>query len=140
MNLLKEGDANTKFFHVVANGRKNRNFIPKITHGGTKFADTLEIGRIFTSGFRAQFGLQRDNRFKTNWQRLLSIKALVDLSNHEVPFSVEEIRSVIFALGADKAPGSDGFPIYFFQKFWDVVQTEVVILCEDFYFVRANLE
>lgn len=30
---LKEGDENTKFFHTVANGRRNRNFIPRIMDG-----------------------------------------------------------------------------------------------------------
>lgn len=33
--MAQKGDANTKFFHVVANGWKNRNFIPRINHGGT---------------------------------------------------------------------------------------------------------
>lgn len=58
VNWLKKEDANTKFFHAVANGQKNRNFIPRITHEGFNFLDPLDIGRIFTSSFRAQFGCQ----------------------------------------------------------------------------------
>lgn len=31
-------------------------------------------------------------------------------------FSEEEIKQATFQLGADKAPGPDGFPILFFQN------------------------
>lgn len=124
----------------MANGRKNRNFIPRIIHEGTHFVNPLDIGLIFTSGLRAQFVRQRDFRFKINWQHLLSLKASVDLSNLEAHFSVEEIKGSVFALGAEKALGPDCFPINFFQRFWEVVQTELLVLCKDFYFGRANIE
>lgn len=117
MNWLKKGDANTKFFHAVANGRKNRNFIPRIIHEGSNISDPLDIGGIFTGAFRNQFGCQRDCRFKINWQHLFSLKSPVDLSNLEVPFSVDEIKEAMFALGADKSPGPDGFPILFSNAF-----------------------
>lgn len=79
--------------------------------------DTGDIGRIFTAGFRAQFGQQRENQFKINWRHLLSFKDPVDLSHLEVPFSVDEIKEAVLALGADKALGPDGFPVFFFQRF-----------------------
>lgn len=34
VNWLKEGDVNTKCFHVVANRQRIRNFIPSLTQGG----------------------------------------------------------------------------------------------------------
>lgn len=33
LQWLKEGDDNTMFFHAVANGRINKNFIPSISRG-----------------------------------------------------------------------------------------------------------
>ena len=36
---LREGDAGTKLFHLVANGRKMRNFIPSIMHNGNLITD-----------------------------------------------------------------------------------------------------
>ena len=33
MKWIKEGDANTKLFQAVVNGRRSKNFIPHITRG-----------------------------------------------------------------------------------------------------------
>ena len=36
-------------------------------------------------------------------------------------FSIEEIRTALFQMNPSKAPGFDGFPTDFFQRFWDIV-------------------
>lgn len=41
----------------------------------------------------------------------------IDLSLLDRPFVVEEVKSVVFKLGGDKALGPDGFPLHFFKKF-----------------------
>ena len=37
----------------------------------------------------------------------------------------EEIFKVVFSLGGDKSPGSNGFPMFFFQKEWNWVGKDV---------------
>lgn len=37
----------------------------------------------------------------------------MDLSHLEAPFSLDEIKGVVFALGADKGPGPDRFFVLF---------------------------
>ena len=39
MMFLAEGDANTAYFHLIARGRKRRNFIPSLTVAGHVAAD-----------------------------------------------------------------------------------------------------
>jgi len=46
--------------------------------------------------------------------------------------SEEEVRDAVFEMGGSKAPGPDGFPGSFFQSFWDIVGTEVVVAVQDF--------
>ena len=59
LNWLKEGDSNTKFFHTVANGRRNRNFISHIYHNHVRIEDAKEIGQVFKSIFQSQFRFKR---------------------------------------------------------------------------------
>jgi hypothetical protein len=48
-------------------------------------------------------------------------------------FSEEELKEAIFAMEHNKAPGSDGFPIEFYQKFWEVIKHDLLNLFNEFY-------
>lgn len=140
LQWLQEGDENTRFFHAVANGRKNRNFIPCLNLEGSMIREARDIGKAFTDHFNQLFGNRRATNFKIDFQKLFQAKTPVDLAMLERPFSREEIKKAVFDLGADKAPGPDGFPLHFFKQFWDTIQFDIFKLCEDFYWNRANLE
>lgn len=45
---------------------------------------------------------------------LLARKQPMELNNLERPFTMAEIKDVVFRLGGDKAPGLNGFPMHFF--------------------------
>lgn len=137
---LQEGDDNTSYFHAVANSRKNRNFIPYIKHNGDTTTDPKEIGKVFGARFQLQFGLKRSNRFLVDFGKLFMNKTVVDLSQLERPFSIEEVKTSVFELGKDKDPGPDGFPLQFFRQFWETIKHDLMKLCEDFYWGRVNLE
>lgn len=137
---MKEGDDNTSFFHDVANGRRNRNYIPCIKYNGATMADPKDIGKVFTDRFQHQFGLKRSNQFMIDFRKLLVNKNFVDLSQLERPFLIEEVKTAVFDLGKNKAPGPDGFPLLFFRQFWEIIKLDLLNLCEDFYWGIANLE
>ncbi|XP_039120732.1 uncharacterized protein LOC120257303 [Dioscorea cayenensis subsp. rotundata] len=122
---LREGDANTKFFHSVANGRCNHNHIAEVDFEDNSVKGDADIGRIFTTFFRGQFGTKRDFRFLIDWNVLLANKPRINLEDLKTPFSSEEIFAAISKLGADKAPGPDGFPILFFRKYWHILKTDL---------------
>jgi hypothetical protein len=46
---------------------------------------------------------------------------------------MEEIHRVVFAMGANKAPGPDGFSMYFYQTYWEVVKTDLFSMFENLF-------
>jgi hypothetical protein len=104
---LKDGDANTKLFHMVANGRRVRNYIPAVTVGEQIYTDQEDKERAF---FQAFYGLIGDNSVR---EYTLNLPALVlqpfDLQELDALFSEDEVWRVVKELPTDRAPGPDGF-------------------------------
>jgi hypothetical protein len=48
------------------------------------------------------------------------------------PFAEKEIKEGIFSCYAEGAPGLDGIPFLFYQKFWDIIKDDIVSLFRDF--------
>jgi hypothetical protein len=40
---------------------------------------------------------------------------------------------VVFQLEHNKTPGPDGFPVEFYQNFWEVIKKDLLALFEDFH-------
>jgi len=51
-------------------------------------------------------------------------KDMNDSLNKEI--EEEEIRSVVWTLNPDKAPGPNGFPIYFYRAFWGLIKNDLI--------------
>lgn len=50
--MVERRDDNTNFFHAVANGHKNMNFIPSISHNGDLKTNLKETGKVFSDRFQ----------------------------------------------------------------------------------------
>nr|GEV14958.1 hypothetical protein [Tanacetum cinerariifolium] len=48
--------------------------------------------------------------------------------------SNDEVKSVIFSMGDDRAPGPNGFTAVFLKKVWDVVGGDITCVVRDFFF------
>jgi hypothetical protein len=42
------------------------------------------------------------------------------------PFSEKEVKDAIFQMKHNKASGPDGFPIEFYQAFWEIVKDDLM--------------
>lgn len=64
---------------------------------------------------------------------------MVDLSRLETFFSFKQVKQASFNLWVDKALSCDGFPIFFFKKFWPTMRNDLKKLCDDSYIAKTNL-
>nr|CAD1827918.1 unnamed protein product [Ananas comosus var. bracteatus] len=63
----------------------------------------------------------------------------VDLSSLHLPFTVDKVKSAIFSSAPDKAPGPDGLPMLFYQRFWSILKDDIMEVFETFYDGSCNL-
>ena len=121
---LKEGDANTKLFHAVANGRRCKNFIAAVNWEGETLTDQGAKEEAF---FRAYHGLLGETKSR-GYSLDLEVLGLptLDLQDLDALISEQEVWSVIKELPADRAPGPDGFIGIFYQKAWGIIRQDVM--------------
>uniref|UniRef100_A0A2N9FPT0 Reverse transcriptase domain-containing protein n=1 Tax=Fagus sylvatica TaxID=28930 RepID=A0A2N9FPT0_FAGSY len=122
---LKEGDKNTKFFHRVANSHRRYNTISSLLVNGNLTTDQQVIADCITHFYTGLYSEESGWRPKLD-NLAFSMISAEDAVWLERPFGEEEVVGVLKAFNGDKAPGSDGFPMAFFQACWDVVQNEVM--------------
>ncbi|XP_038988045.1 uncharacterized protein LOC120112546 [Phoenix dactylifera] len=56
------------------------------------------------------------------------------------PVSAQEVQEAVWALAADKAPGPDGFPPFFFRRYWGIIRPAVVEAIQCFFAQAATPE
>ncbi|OAY75747.1 hypothetical protein ACMD2_16680 [Ananas comosus] len=90
---IRAGDANTKFFHMRANGRRNKNFISRIMDGDAVLSTPGSISDHLSSFFRSHLGVEQ-----TDLDLIIDLHFLYrddnfDLSNLFSAFSMEESKA-----------------------------------------------
>lgn len=68
-----------------------------------------------------------------DWSVLFHARRVTNPDLLTIPFDIDEIKKAVFQLGGDKAPGPDGFPISFYQTFWDVVKNDIWLIFHELY-------
>lgn len=123
---LKEGDRNTRFFHLRASQRRKRNRINKLKRVDGSFTEVDEEMAALTTTFYRD--LYTSEGTENTDQLLDSVPVKVTgAMNDELlkPFNPEEVKAALFQMFPTKAPGPDGFPAHFFQRHWSVCGEEV---------------
>jgi hypothetical protein len=54
-------------------------------------------------------------------------------------FSEKEVRDEIFQMKHNKALGPNGFPVEFYQSFWEIIKDDLMALFKEFYNGTLNL-
>lgn len=121
---LREGDANTKFFHLHANHRRRRNFITQLKVDGLWAQSHSATEDAIHEFFVNLIGnpVQRSHSLDLTYLNVASN----DLTELEAQFTDEEVWEVIKALSAEKASGPNGYNSLFYQRRWGVIKGNVI--------------
>jgi hypothetical protein len=136
ISYVKEGDANTCFFHLRANGRRRKNFIQKLQEGPHCFFKHSDKHRLIQEHFEKAMSAPLPRTRDFSWTDL-ALPA-VDLSSLDRPFTDSEVWQAIFLLPQDKAPGPDGFTGHFFKKCWPLIQPDIMAAIHSLYNLRCR--
>ena len=117
---LREGDANTNFFHKSIAIRQNKGTISTLTDSdGNKILTHLELAKKAVSYFQKLIGTADESVTGCSLSLLEELfgTSITSEANADLARSVtsDEIKSTMFGIDGDKAPGPDGFTAHFFK-------------------------
>ena len=136
---LAAGDANTRFFHQAANGRRLANRIKRLRMGDRVITSQAAVGRALADNFRGFFKRGPPNSWR--WTGAgASCLSLDEQGSIIGPFLVDEVRAAINGLNAEGASGPDGISVFFYRDYWDQVAPDVMALMKEFYAGTARMD
>ena len=118
---LSEGDKNTKIFHLSTLKNRAKTHISYLKKGDLKIAEDKDIMEemvtFFSTLMTADPNIILDNQ--ADFLRVIPPLFLKEQNKvlSSIPKDDKNFKAVC-SLGGDKAPGPDGFPMFFFQKLW----------------------
>ncbi|KAK3199090.1 hypothetical protein Dsin_022505 [Dipteronia sinensis] len=127
-----DGDRNSKYFHIMANGRRRHNQINVLNINGVRCTDPPSIREGIFDHFKRQYQ-------KLPWQRQSihnwNVKSITDSEREDLEksFSKEELWEAVSNCDGDKASGPDGLNLSFVKDNWDVIQTDFMSFLQDFH-------
>jgi hypothetical protein len=134
VNDVLFGDNNTKYFQMIANDkhRKKRIFSLDSDNGIIEGHENLKS--YITQFYKGIFGESEQSSFTLDANRSdFDISQVTGEENAilTAPFSENEIKVAIFQMEHNKAPGPDGFPREFYQKFWDTIKSDLMSMFQE---------
>ncbi len=114
-----EGNSNTKYFHLVANGKHRKTRIFQLQDGDQLISGDANLKSNITTYYKGLFGPPHDSDLQLDENNVADIPQVSHLVNEALTkeFSENEVKETIFQMEHNKAPGPDGFPGEFYQVF-----------------------
>ena len=136
ITYLKEGDANTKFFHIRVNSRRRKNNIHRLRKNDGWVSSHEDKASLIFEHFSHAMGPPHTRTLDLDWGAINpSVGNLEDLA---LPFSIDEIEHAIEEMSHDKAPGPDGFTSAFFSSCWNIIKDDLMQLMDAFSELSVN--
>ncbi|KAL5772200.1 hypothetical protein ACOSQ2_012124 [Xanthoceras sorbifolium] len=132
INWLKNGDRNTKFFHLSTMIRRRRNKIEGLKDiNGDWVEDKDGLKLLACNYFKTLFSRKIIDDDYSMLPQLFPTIDECSMRHICRGISDEDVKDSLFGIGGLKAPGPDGFPAAFFQDQWTICKSDLVKLVRD---------
>lgn len=128
---LKEGDTNSKFFHVVTNRKRSQSTLYGMEISGVWLEEAQEVKEGVKQHFETLFSESHWSRPTLDGIDFNQISA-EDNIMLTANFEESEIKEAIWNCDGYKCLGPDGYNFKFFKKFWDLLKSDVYKLVSEF--------
>ncbi|XP_073355500.1 uncharacterized protein [Aegilops tauschii subsp. strangulata] len=136
-----QGDANTEFFHMIANGkhRKKRIFQLEQDEGTIVGQENLKL--YITEFYKQLFGPPDNNCVSLDESRVEDVPQLTVVENDVLtaPSTEKEVFDAVSQMETNKAPGPDGFSAEFYKKCWFIIKGDLLPLFNDLFAGQLHL-
>jgi hypothetical protein len=132
LTWLREGDANSKYFHSAIASRKRRNNLVSIYVNGVMVEGVQPVRQAVFSHFASHFqslNIQRPKIDDLQFKRL----SYADGGSLTKPFSIEEVKAAVWDCDSFKSPGPDGINFGFIKDFWGDLKEDVMRFVREFH-------
>ncbi|GJT01427.1 hypothetical protein Tco_0822596 [Tanacetum coccineum] len=121
IDWLREGDSNSAYFHKLVKSRTSRSRI-ELSADLRSLMVGFSINDQVAGGTRYAFVYATTSFYIED--------VALNMTGH---VTRQEVKSALFSMGNDKAPGPDGYTVAFFKESWDIVADDFVdAVCEFF--------
>jgi hypothetical protein len=140
-NKLLQGDSNTRYFHLVANGKRRKSHIFQLEDGDRIIKGEDPLKSYIVDYYKNLFGPSDSGMFSLDEDNRDDITQISPEDNEKLVamFTEQDVKEVVFKMKHNIAPGPDGFPAEFYQIFWETIKGDLMALFKDFYLNKMPL-
>lgn len=138
VDWLQLGDSNTKFFHAYAKMRQNSNAIHRLTRlDGTSCVGQKLIKKEVEEFYKKLMGTASEELTMVDKMIMRRGPSL----NHQQQLMLQaecsdtEVKEALFGMDSNKAPGIDGYNVYFLKKSWHIIGEEIIQAVVHFFLI-----
>jgi hypothetical protein len=132
LNWLQEGDAESKFFHGVMSNQQRCNTVNLVNVNGINIEVVQNIRTTVYDHFSRHFkvvGAARPGVEGLSFRKIFCSKAGTLIK----PFSLEEVRRVVWDCDSYNSPGLDGITFGFIKEFWELLKDDIMRFILEFH-------
>lgn len=130
-NWLEQAELPTKYFLALEKHNHNQKLINRLQNPVTHLltSDPNEILEILNNYYRKLYQ-EKQIEIDPDYLALLDIPQVKEKDKQmlDAPIQLEEIHVAMKQLNLCKVPGTDGFPVEFYRKYWDWIAKPLHLL------------